>query len=602
MTDLSLRTTRYGMVPNSIENLNQLTIDAPTKVALTTASLKLTIEIDAAGSRVFLADQRTGQMVGGPEDLSKLTGIRTFITRERKEAAGIEIARKIGEIAFRASNYLTQNNPEYKQSALENNYMAAVRPLLIVLDRLEVNRQKLSENTNLKNREIFEPFIKDMFSRIRNAYYAHIIQLTEGETKKGALNECLFERGVAEYVHLKFTSQNLILERSQELTRLLFPQDPSKGFYLTLKEWRSEKFRSKLGPYMLRMSGVLETLTNCDKFICLLGKLPEIESLKDESNPTVQKLMKNRVHIVPPMADSSYVTEAGAKMKGGWRFLSPSIETPQNCVSAIGNAILRIYAGNLQTVDLESDYYFLIADGQVSRRNLTPTNNFFVQWGNIDQPSKAWSEILSGMGTNDEYREALYRWIRMECRLSEKGEIGSLLREKLGLNEKLKITEVLKVKSAPVEGLASSRHASKEMGLEKVRLIPSLYNWVEEGPAKGPLDVMAKIEPKDKFFVDEFTKEKFPRRKYGNKTKSNMTKLTVLTKETKQLINKVEKISKPLAERMSIYFRGFSDERLQNAASKLSFAQFDELFINENLIVEDDDSDEESEIDIEVGE
>jgi hypothetical protein len=593
----SFRNTRLGVLPASIEHLSQLTVDPPTKVALTAASVKLTVEIDAAGTRVFLADQRTGQMVGGPEDLSKLGGIRAFVTRERREASGIEIARVITEIAYRASQKLATESQGYQQKALESSYGATIRPLLSTLERLETNRVKLADNTNSKLRHHFQPYLEEMFVRIRNSYYRHILLLTKGESKKGQLGNQLFNSGVPEYIHTKFTSQAFVLERSQELARVLFPQDPSKGLALTVREWIGVPFLRKQGSYILRACGVVRTLVGNEQLVREITKLDPAIALSDESNPVVSKILRARVHVVPPMMDPVYVTEPGSKLRGGWKFPSPSMDSPAAALSALGLAVLRVYSANLQSVDLVGDFYHTIVPGSVSRESVTPTNNFYVQWANSKHSSDAWKSALTAQADNDNLRVALWRWIRMELRFSEKGKAGEALALALGLDSKavpVKVKRQVMVAQAPTKDGQAMPDVQQEVvqlpGLEK-----PLSGLVSVGAPSGIDNLQLPIGPVEIPLVDKFQRDTFPKpRKGKNKLAQSSANLTKLGPAAKHLIESVEELSPTLASRMATWLRGFSDERLQAAASKLALAQFDELFIADEVGDDGDSSDEES--------
>lgn len=592
----SFRNTRFGVLPSSIEAMSQLTVDAATKVALTAASVKLTVEIDAAGTRVFLADQRTGQLVGGPEDLSKLGGIRAFVTRERREASGIEIARVVSEISFRASIANAALSQGYVQQALDSSYGATIRPLLITLERLAANRVKLQENNNPALSDVFRTYLEDMFRRVRHAYYRHILLLTGGHSKKGQLAEQVFQAGVPEYVHAKITNQNFVLERGQELARVLFPQDPSKGLTLSLREWRDEGFMQKQGPYLFRSCGIVQRFLTTDSLLRPITRLDPSIGFDDETNPLVAKLLKAKVYVIPPMQDSRYVTEPGSKQRGGWKFPSPSMETPAGAISAFGVSLLRIYSANLQSVDLVGDYYNTIANGEVSRSALSPTNNFYVQWSNASCTDAAWVQSYTGLSEDFTLREATWRWIRLELRLSEKAS-GKILAIGLGLSETIK--PVLKKRTVERAQSPNKDGSAKPPVHEEVEFLPMIRpkspDWVTMQEPSGPLDLQKPISATETPLVDIYQKEYFPRVKKGKTKAAQGANLTRIGPDGRFLLESLSKLSKTLSSRMELWLRGFSDDRLQSAASKLALAQFDELFISEEVGDESDSDEDESE-------
>jgi hypothetical protein len=575
-----------------------LTVDAATKAALTSTGAKLTIEIDTAGTRVFLADQRTGQLVGGPEDLARLGGIRSFVTRERKDAQGVEIAREVTQLAYKSAIAAGLDAPGMKNLSLESNYGAAVRPLLSVINIVGDNMKKLDANTNDKHREVLEKLLKTFFVKIRNAYFNMIILHTKGEDTKGKLHELLFESGVPEYVHAKLTNRGLVLDRGQELARVLYPSDPSKGIALTLKEWRSEAFRNKLGQVVLLNSGVVMKLVNDSNFLRTICKIDPAISLEDETNPSVAKLLKCRVAVMPPMSESEYVTDPASKTKAGWKFPSPSMDSIQGAMNSLSTALLRMYSANLQSVDLVGDYYATIVPSSVTKAAVTPTNNFYVQWSKAPEPTLEWLDRIRG-GSTGTARADVWRWLRTEMRLSEKAEGGKSLALCLLLNEDGSPAEnekrVVGVDEPDPKDNTKTIRVSKTE--EFYPEFPTLVTRVRSSSVPEPTgnsNLLRELDPTEIPHWKRFQADVFPsKKKKGTKGAAQGSTLTRLTKEGISLCEELETLSPHLADRMRAWLRGFSDERVQRAAVKLANASFDELFIEEAQDSDDgSDSDE----------
>jgi len=119
--------------------------------ALTRSGTKLVVELDAGGTRVLLADQRTGQLVGGPEDLQKLGTIRAFVNRERKEATAVEAARDVTQLAFLSEKLVKDSIDGFEMKPVDNSYGAALRPLHAALLQSQENineSEKTPPNSN----------------------------------------------------------------------------------------------------------------------------------------------------------------------------------------------------------------------------------------------------------------------------------------------------------------------------------------------------------------------------------------------------------------------------------------------------------------------
>lgn len=556
-------------MPNSISALQRLILDAAMSAALTRSGTKLVIEMDAGGTRVLLADQRTSQLVGGPEDLQKLGTIRAFVNRERKEATAVEAARDVTQLAFLGEKLAKEDDPGFVMKPVDNSYGAALRPLHAALQISEENWKKVTDNTSETLRNVFEPELKRLFVGIQNAYTSVITALTKGQSIKGLLKTELFKEGVPEWVHTRFTAKTFALDRTGDLGKIFFTTDPTKGLALTVREWREDEFLNKQGP-LLEASNLVYTLVNDDELIRAVTGIAENVPLDSEENPLVAKLLGAKLVAMPPAMSAADVISLGSKSKSGFKFPTPSMDTTTGAMIALSTALLRVYSANLQSVDLVGDYYATIAPRAVRREDVTPTNNFYVQWGKMADPSAVWSLAIRGGGKNMNLRSALWRWIRMELRLSEKATAGKALASALCLNED---------GTVPKEGIGSGGLILKDD--PKSLLLQGL-----PVQARGPeqmikpnksVNLLRDLRDTELPFWTEFQERVFPPTG-GKKRQPVGVALTPLTAQGKVLLNRVKQVSPYVATRMLSWLRSFSDERLQLAAVSVTNAEFDDIF------------------------
>lgn len=574
----AFRITRTGdIMPSTIDMMSKITVDPSMKAALTAASVKLVVEIDAAGTRVFLADQRTSQIVGGPEDLQRIGGIRAFVNRERKEANALDSGNTVNRVAYLASAYALAKDQGYQQMPLESSFNAAVKPILSVLDRLGTNENKLDENKNLTNRELPELYLRSQFSRIRKAYLEHVLALVKGEAKKGHLSEMLFNFGVPEYMHAKLINNNLVIDKTQDLNRVIFPADPSKGITLTLKEWRSAAFRLAQGT-ILEESAIPLSLANSDQLIRAICRFDDDTDLTDLTNQSVALAMKGKLYVTFPHQDRRYVTSAGAKVKSnGWKFPAVNMENPKGAVSAIGLAVLRVYAANLQTVDLVKDYYSIICPGVIKVSEISPTNNMYAQWEKALSPeghcASHWF-VTTGK-CQLARRQKTADWIATELRLPCGGPTRKLINEALGLTPGGQMPPGSPVNA---DGKSALPSLAAEEADEPVTLSTAEVNFTRElTPAEVPLAI-------------EFKGHAFGGPKVKRQGRQPNAALTPLTKHSIALVERVGRLSPYLKMSLTNWLRGFTDARVQTAAARLAIASFDELFLSEGLYSDDAES------------
>jgi len=569
----AFRITNTGdIIPSSIDVLSRITAEPSMKAAMTSASIKLVVEIDAAGTRVFLADQRTSQIVGGSEDLQRIGGIRAFVNRERKESTALESSDTINRVAYLANVYWQAKEQGYTQMPLEASFNAAVKPILVTLDKLKVNESKLDENKNLTNRTLIEGYLRSQFRRIKKSYFEHIAALAKGEAQKGHLAKVLFDNGVPDYVHTKLINNNLVLDKTQEITRVLFPADPSKGLTLTFAEWRDDTFLAKQGTIVSTSLNV-KALVDDDKVIKALCRFDDSVDLDDETNASVMLARKGKLYVVLPHEDRRYITSAGAKVKSnGWKFPAVNMENPRGAVSALGLAMLRVTAANLQTVDLVKDFYAFICPGAIKPAEISPTNNLYAQWekslSGEGKCERHWL-LTTGLDTTVGSRRKFCDWISTELRLTAGGSTRKRVFAALEIDKDLSTAQSDAGVDPPTD---------IKVDVITVPDIPENLNFARDlQPAEVPL-------------AKQFRDNVFGAPKTKRQGRLPNAALTPLTRHSIALLERVGRLSPYLKTSLTAWLRGFSDARVQTAAARLAIASFDELFLSEGLYSDDAES------------
>jgi hypothetical protein len=554
-----------AVIASSIQALTKLTVDPSMRVAMTNAGAKLVIEIGTGGTSVFLADARTGSTIGGPEDLQKMNGIRAFITRERKEASSLDISNRLKTIAYFAATFVEGTKGDgWTTPPLDSGYLAAVKPLISVLETLEVSERKVRANKNATNRTIVEEFLINQLVRTKRAYLDFMEALTSNEDVKGFLPKALFKHGVSSYMHAKLINKSLVIEPTQDLNRVVFPADPSKGLTFTLRESRDADFLRKQGPIIDRSKWVF-LICSKDSFVRAMAQLDREVELDDEANALVQSVMKGRLYVIPHLEDLRYLTSAGGKVKSnGWKFPVVNMSNPGNRITAFGLAVLRAYCANLQYLELVEDYYSVVAPGRVSKAAVTPLNNFYVQWEKtFSEGGKCELHAKHFDGTGDaSVRAQLVRWVSTELRLAAAGPIQKSLYMAIGLTES---GEERSSGSAELTALASAKTAISPCP------IMASENFLREPSAVEKQQAL------------EWAATVFPPKAVKKEKARGEAAMTKLTPRSRELVDRVKRLSPHVASSLVAWLRGFQSERLQAAAATLAIAKFDEIFIHEGV-------------------
>jgi hypothetical protein len=348
---------------------------------------------------------------------------------------------------------------------------------------------------------------------------------------------------------------------------------------LSVKEWRSNEFLAKQGP-LVEASNLAYTFVNNDELIRAMTGIADTVPLDSEENPQVAKLLGAKLVVMPPVSDATGIIELGSKSKSGFKFPTPSMDTVSGAIVALSTALLRVYSANLQSVDLVGDYYATIAPRAVRREDVTPTNNFYVQWGKMRDPSPIWAAVIRGGNRSMNLRACVWRWIRMELRLSEKAEAGKALAHALELREDGTI---------PSEGVGSGNLVLQD---DPENLLLETLPPLDRDPGEmiklnKSVNLLRDLKDTELPFWNEFQERVFPPA-VGKKRQPVGLSLTPLTPQGKLLLARVKQISPYVAARMLSWLRSFSDERLQLAAVSVTNAEFDDIF--SSLDGEDDEA------------
>jgi len=439
----------------------------------------------------------------------------------------------VTQLAFLAEKAAKDDDHGFEMKPVDNSYGAASRPLLAALHTSVENMKKVSDNTSETRRTVIEPELNRLFVGIKNAYTNTLIALTKGQSIKGLLKEKLFEEGVPEWAHSRFTAKTFVLGRTEDLEKVLFPTDPTKGLALTTREWRDIDFVSKQGP-LVEASNLVYTLINDDELVRAITGIAEPISLSSEENPQVAKLLAAKLVVMPPTRDAKRVIELGSKSKSGFKFPTPSMDTVTGSIVALSTALLRVYSANLQSVDIVSDYYATIAPGAVRREDVSPTNNFYVQWGKMGDPSPIWASAIRGGGRDMNLRSSVWRWIRTELRLSETAKAGKALAVALELTESGAVPN-----GADDDGLVLPDDPEN---LELVTLPPRARRPSEINRPDKSINVLRDLKDTEEPFWTKFQERVFPPA-VGKKRQPVGLALTPLTPQGKQLLHRVKDIS-----------------------------------------------------------
>jgi len=543
--------------------LGQIALNRDAVQALTLAQAEVRVTISPGGTTAVLVSMGDQKPIGGIDDLAKLMSLRSFVTKEKKQSASSEVREQMFATAYRVSQELSKVEG-YKQKTLDNSFVVAAKPYQAMCVNVRSHIKSIEENFNTTD-EYKKVLIG--YAKITERVLVDVLSaMVRGDKEKGLIDQFSFERGLPAYIRNKLTMKTLSLQKDMDLSRILFPSDPSKGLGLTVKEWRSKEFVNKLGFLMSNSAAVATIIQDDTLFLELIGMTAE--QFSNAEDPRVQRVLKTRILVVPPFEDYFRVLSLLEKQNfRGFGLPATAMDQSKDRLSNLCAVFIRAYAFSVRMAETIPDFYDRIFPVGTIKSPDEKLGNYAKQCSTAirDGVKCDLLEIIRG----ESKPKAMMAWVTRECKLIPDGDLYKKIATCLGVDDD-----------------------DDAMSLDDF--------GKTECPPKVDInvDVVSKATSKNEnLAIENFVKSHFAISQKDNKKKKAGTASSVLLRETRIFLKSVRKEhSASLADAMEGYFRGFYSEGIQSAAVRIAEARFDEFdddgFIGSSA---DEDSSEDEE-------
>jgi len=526
--------------------LGQVTLNRDAIQALTLAQAEVQLRISPGGTTAVLVSMGDQKPIGGIDDLAKLMSLRSFVTKEKKQSASSEVREQMFTAAYRLSTVESGKVEGYKQKPLDNSFVVAAKPYQAMCVNVRAHIKNVEENFNT-NDEYKEVLIR--YAKMTERVLVDVLSaMVRGEKEKGLIDQFSFERGLPAYIRNKLTMKTLSLQKDMDLSRVLFPSDPSKGLGLTVKEWRSKEFVNKLG-FLVSHSAPVATIIQDDKlFLELIGMTDE--QFANAEDPRVQRVLKTRILVVPPFEDHSRVLSLLEKQNfRGFGLPATAMDQSKDRLANLCAVFIRAYAFSVRMAETIPDFYDRIFPVGTIKAPDEKLGNYAKQCSTAIANGVKCDllDIIKG----DLKPKAMMAWVTRECKLIPDGDLYKKIASCLGVDDD---DDAMSLDGMP----------GKEVFPPKVEI---------------PVDVVSKTTSRNEALaIENFVKSSFAIAQKDNKKKKAGTASSVLLRETRNFLKHVRKEhSASLADAMEGYFRGFYAEGIQLAAVRIAEARFDEF-------------------------
>jgi len=536
--------TRGTVRSNEIDPglLGSITLNRDAIQALTIAQARVQVSIGGGGTTAVLVSEETGKQIGGLDDLTKLLGLRTFVTKEKKMSASSEMQQGIMLAAFRANQALIAEDANFKQKKLDSTFIVAAKPYMTMTETVGSRYTTIKENYHDGSAE-FKDLLSYYCKAIGHAATETLKRMVKGEKEKGILDSLLFDMGVPAYVKNKLLMKSLVINKDTDLSRVLFPQDPAKGLAFTVKEWQSPKFLEKQGSVIKNSAILVRILQDHDLFLELVGM--SLERFSNAEDPQVQRVMKTRILVVPPFEDHKRVLDPLSRANfRGFGLPNTAMDQQRDRLANLCAVPVRAYAFSVRMAETRSDFF----DRIMPAGTILPVDDKLGNYAKqtLDAIEKGTKIELIDIIRLKSKSKAMMEWIHRECKIIPNGDLSKKISATLGIDPEAKLA-------------------------------------LEPNPAVGKLkaDILLIFQEistgKEKDEFRSFRTEAFSMKEKSQNKKRTVAS-SVLLKEAKTFLKRISKShSTLLAEAMESYFRGFYSTAIQAAAVRIAEARFDEL-------------------------
>jgi len=481
--------------------------------------------------------------MGGVDDLTRLLTLQSFVSKEKKQAASSEMLDRIHLTAYRASTIVKSEDSSFVQKKLDNAFVIATKQYQNIAQLMVQREKALGENYSQANKHL-KTSLRYYILAIKKAASETISALVRGEKEKGLMDSLLFDYGVPAYVKGKLLAKSLMLGGDTDLNRVLFPQDPSRGLALTVKEWQSEPFCAKQGVLLVNSLMLIKILRN-KELVAELSNL-SVEQMENAEDPKSQRVLKTRMLVVPPYGDQTKILEALSRSSfRGFNLPNTAMDQSRDRLASLCAVPLRAYALSIRMAETTVDFFdrFLPA-GTVVQPNEKLGNYAKQMLDAINNGTE--SQLLEIISLQADDTSPMKEWIERECKIVPGGDLSKKIVSVLGLT---------KENAEPDEPVQNEVPTVLSIALDAV------------SPVSGAVE---------KAGLQAFQREHFAKRAKVGKKRTGQAS-SVLSRAAKTFLKHISKDHPSLEEPMEAYLRGFFSIDLQQAAVALAEARFDEL-------------------------
>jgi hypothetical protein len=317
---------------------------------MTKLSAKLSVEFNPQGGVGYNLQNAGGQVIADRSDIQKIQTLGSSIAKERKDAQKDNMSKELkytlaamvqrGSEIERPINRFPDNFVAVYRSV--NSQVQTIAHNLNAIEAVEV--QGSTANTTIK------AYFMEVGKRTRIAigqFLFHRATIIEGSTPF-KLNHFLRIAAVPVFFFNRLSKAKINFQTSGfNLASLVFPSDPTKGFFLTFRELRDDNIRNDLGG-LLEAADLLVEMALDDTIIRSMINVSDNICLDNfDTEKSFASKIASTPFFIPPITGSvenksilNFLAKNGSR---GVNWSSGTVLSPQDNLKFLGTIAKRMH-------------------------------------------------------------------------------------------------------------------------------------------------------------------------------------------------------------------------------------------------------------------
>jgi len=378
---------------------------------MTKVGATLNVQIQPNGAVFPTLNSKEGKVLGDMQDITRIQTMNASLTSERKEAQKADAGMTLQHVI--AAVIQIAKDDQAPLARVNSKFLEVYRSVNTQMRTLVSNTEALEAYEVKKDsaQDLIKNMLIEAAARTRAAVGEFLMARASSaeDDSPVKLNSFLRKHLVPAYIYGRLTGAQISFHQTGfDISSVIFPSDPSKGFYLTWREINSDLV-GQLGG-LLGGADMVIKLAHDHSLIRKLINVGEETNLTDfETTNSFASKIAGTPFLIPPFAGAvssatifKFLAKNGSR---GIQFQSGNVLSPQDNLKFVGTVAKRISYMVLQRPTFKADIYSVVFPGFSYDVLAADKKDIFVQlheWSKT-QPLEDLDRIFESLSSNKKF-------------------------------------------------------------------------------------------------------------------------------------------------------------------------------------------------------